>query len=185
MVPESIAIAGLGNPGAKYRNNRHNAGFLLLDYLESAWQTSSRDKKSGAEFSKASHPDFDSSFLFIWPQKFMNLSGQPVCDLMKFFKIPVEHLIVLHDEIELPFSEIRSKKGGGHKGHNGLRDIMLHCKSPDFYRIRFGVGRPDHPDVASHVLSDFNLEEQSSLGLCYAKSEKEIFTLLKKLSEQN
>jgi len=183
MAENTFAIAGLGNPGNQYRDNRHNAGFLLLDYLESLWNGGMRSKKSGAEFQKisitAGKNDID--LVLIWPQKFMNLSGAPVCDLLKFFKISPENLIVLHDEIELSFGDVRSKKGGGHKGHNGLRDIISHCGTSDFNRIRFGVGRPERGDVASYVLSNFNEEEKNQIPDMFKKAEKEIMQLLIKM----
>jgi PTH1 family peptidyl-tRNA hydrolase len=183
MSEISIAIVGLGNPGNKYCKNRHNVGFLLLDYLEKQWNAASINKKSGAEFAKLTHSVNQKEFnlILIRPLKFMNLSGEPVCDLMNYFKIQPDHLIVLHDEIELPFGEIRSKKGGGHKGHNGLRDIILHCNSSDFYRIRFGVGRPERGDVASYVLSDFRSEEQDRLNELFEKAENEILNLIEKI----
>ena len=184
MAENIFAIAGLGNPGNQYRKNRHNAGFLLLDYLESLWNAGNRTKKSGAEFVKITIPagKTDVDLVLIRPQKFMNLSGAPVCDLLKFFKIKTENLIVLHDEIELSFGDIRSKKGGGHKGHNGLRDIIGQCGSADFYRIRFGVGRPESGDVASYVLSDFSEEEKNQLPDMFKKAENEIMHLLIKMN---
>lgn len=173
-MAKTVLLAGLGNPGRKYAQNRHNAGFLLLDYMENRLQASSREKKKGCESAKAVFKEEggNAEIILIWPQDFMNLSGGAVCELMRFYKVPAHRLIVLHDEIELSFGDVRIKKGGGHKGHNGLRDIMDRCSTPDFVRLRFGVGRPEKGDVAGYVLSDFSPEEKEKFPEIFFAAEK-------------
>lgn len=154
-----FVIACLGNPGRKYTKNRHNIGFLLGDYVAGQFGirlgSSSFNSLSGKGLIQ------DREALILLPQSYMNESGGPVRKAMDFYRVPPEQLVVIHDEIELPFGEFRSKFGGGHKGHNGIRSIVMELGTPDFHRIRFGVGRPDNPDigVADYVLSDFSGEE--------------------------
>jgi len=164
-------VAGLGNPGPKYQKNRHNAGFLVLDAFAASLDGTggSGGTKRGATVMKGELPD-DVEVVCVWPGQFMNLSGGSVCPLMKDYGIAIENLLVIHDEIELPFGEIRLKKGGGHKGHNGLRDIIQRCGSSDFTRLRFGVGRPDHPDVAGYVLSDFAVQERDRFSELFERA---------------
>ena len=157
-------IAGLGNPGTKYRWNRHNAGFLVLDALAEELGSTQFKKESNGESLKISYETASGArldLILFKPMQFMNLSGAPLCPVLKFHQIPVQNLLVIHDEIELPFGDIRMKTGGGHKGHNGLRDIIAKCGSPDFHRLRMGVGRPEKGDVAGYVLSDYSKEERN------------------------
>lgn len=158
-----LMIAGLGNPGTKYAKNRHNVGFLVVDALLNELGNSSYKKDSGGEYARLKYEGTRgfTDLVLYKPMKFMNLSGVSLIPAMRFFKVKTENLLVIHDEIELPFGEIRLKKGGGHKGHNGLRDIIGKGGSPEFHRLRMGVGRPEHADVAGYVLSDFSKEEQS------------------------
>ena len=167
MADRVAIIAGLGNPGKKYSTNRHNVGFMVLDALADHLNLTIDSRKWEALSGKTrvnnnKGEPFD--LVLLKPQTFMNLSGKAVCSASRFFKIPAERLLVIHDEIELSFDDVRMKKGGGHKGQNGLRDIIQRCGSPDFFRLRMGVGRPEHPDVAGHVLSDFVNDEQQQLS---------------------
>lgn len=183
MAVEAI-IAGLGNPGKKYERNRHNAGFLFLDEMASRFGVYSYTKKFGAETGKGSlrRPDGTSiEVLFIKPMGFMNLSGESVGPALKFHKLGVDRLLVVHDEIELAFGDVRIKKGGGHKGHNGLRDIISHAGSPEFTRIRMGVGRPTRGEVADYVLSDFSKDEQSRFDVYFDDGRRLMEEWLEKL----
>ncbi len=152
-------IACLGNPGKKYAKNRHNIGFLLGDYVAGLFGITLGSSSFNALSGKG--PVRDREALILLPLSYMNESGGPVRRAMDFYKVPPERLVVIHDEIELPFGEFRKKFGGGHKGHNGIRSIMQETGTPDFHRIRFGVGRPDNPviGVADYVLSNFTGEE--------------------------
>jgi len=152
---------GLGNPGAKYAQNRHNIGFMALDQIasdhgfspwRSKFQGQTCEGKLGSE-----------KVILLKPETFMNLSGQSVGEAMRFFKLESTDVTVFHDELDLAPSKVRVKSGGGHAGHNGLRSIHQHI-SPHYDRVRLGVGHPGHKDrVAGYVLSDFAKAEQDWL----------------------
>lgn len=156
-------VAGLGNPGAKYAMNRHNAGFLALDgYCASIGLPKWRDEKQALVTRlKIENQDV----LFVKPQTYMNKSGDSVRALMDFYKIGIENLVVLHDEIDIGFGAIKIQKNRGAGGHNGLKSINEMLGSQDYVRIKLGVGRPPHPamDVAAYVLQDFNSDERPHL----------------------
>lgn len=161
-------VVGLGNPGRKYENNRHNVGFMVVDRLARAHGL----------------PDFKEKFSGVWckgdlsvggqrlsaallkPQTFMNLSGDSVQPAAAFLKVDVAKIIVVHDELDLPWRDVRLKVGGGHAGHNGLRSMIQRLGSPDFVRVRVGIGRPPpgfKGDVADFVLQDFDTMERAEL----------------------
>ena len=145
-------IAGLGNPGAKYENTRHNVGFWFVDELARSKGCSLRheSKFQGGKISIAGQ-----SVWLIKPMTFMNLSGQSVSALAKYYKMSVENLLVVHDELDLDPGTVRLKQDGGHGGHNGLRDIISHFSSKEFYRLRLGIGHPGSAaDVSNYVLSN-------------------------------
>lgn len=154
-----IIIACLGNPGRKYSENRHNVGFIIGEYLAKRYSISVAKKMFSSISGKGRIEEEDALILF--PQTFMNTSGVAVQSAIDYYRERPENLIVVHDEIELPFGEVRIKFGGGHKGHNGIRSIIQHIDTPDFYRIRIGVGRPVNSKmkVADYLLSDFSIEE--------------------------
>jgi len=170
----------LGNPGKKYQKNRHNIGFIAGSYLAEKHSISYNQKKFNALTGKGKIDGNDVALLF--PQTYMNNSGESVSKALAFYQENIENCIVIHDEIELPFGDIRVKTGGGHKGHNGLRSIIQHCSSPDFHRIRFGVGRPDNPniEVADHVLSNFTNDEMNDMSSHINKIETFIIDILNK-----
>ena len=165
-----IIIACLGNPGKKYRLNRHNCGFLKAYYLAEKFSVEISKKQFNALTAKVRIAD--SEELLVLPQTYMNLSGESVSAALDYYGLDQNSLIVVHDELELPFGDIREKKGGGHKGHNGIRSIIASIGSADFVRVRFGIGRPpsDKIPVASYVLSDFSTEEKAELEDCYEKA---------------
>ena len=152
-------ISCLGNPGKKYVKNRHNAGYILGGRLSEEFNISIRKKTSNSIYGTGKIDSMD--ILLQFPQTFMNSSGAAVKEALDYCEETPENLIVIHDEIELPFGEIRIKFGGGHKGHNGIRSIIQETGSSDFHRIRIGVGRPEdeNKSVADHVLSNFNGDE--------------------------
>ena len=154
-----IIIACLGNPGRKYSKNRHNVGFIIGEYLANKYSISVAKKLFSSLSGKGRIEEEDA--LIIFPQTFMNTSGAAVQSALDYYREAPENCIVIHDEIELPFGEIRTKFGGGHKGHNGIRSIIQHINTSDFYRVRVGVGRPANSKmkVADYLLSDFSSEE--------------------------
>jgi PTH1 family peptidyl-tRNA hydrolase len=177
-VADIILVAGLGNIGDSYKKNRHNAGFLFLDALSESMGAGNfkTGLSSSALINEISFTPGNSGasaikVVMIKPQQFMNRSGEAVAKAMQFYKVKVSQLIVAHDEIELPFGTVKLKMGGGHKGHNGIRDIIEKCGSADFARIRLGVGRPAHSDVASYVLSDFSKAEQAGFDQFFIQAE--------------
>ncbi len=153
-------FVGLGNPGGKYRNNRHNVGFMVIDEIarlssfKSKFQGDLTEERIGTE-----------KVALLKPLTYMNESGQSVGKCAKFYKIPPERIIVFHDELDIKPGEIRVKKGGGNAGHNGLKSIQAHLGTPDFWRVRIGIGRPQgqNGDVSNYVLSDFAKAEQNWL----------------------
>lgn len=154
-------IVGLGNPGSKYAKNRHNVGFMVLDQLASdAGTTVSRSKFKG-HYATATVER--RSVALLKPMTFMNLSGQSVVPARTFFNVADADIIVVHDELDMPFGTIKLKVGGGHAGHNGLRSIIAQLGGRDFIRLRVGIGRPVHGAVADFVLSDFAKEERDWL----------------------
>ena len=144
-------IVGLGNPGSKYEETRHNAGFLLLDELARSYSASfSTEKKFQGESGRTTISGCDVRLLK--PTTFMNLSGESVGALANFYRIEAEQILVAHDELDIPPGHIKLKHGGGHGGHNGLRDIINHV-GRDFWRVRLGIGHPgDAKKVVSFVL---------------------------------
>lgn len=158
----SRLICGLGNPGPKYSMTRHNAGFLALDaFIQSEDPGAKWKSKFDGEIAEISLNGH--TVIGLKPMTFMNRSGRSVQAALKFYGIKITETLVLHDEIELLFGELKGKDGGGHKGHNGLRDIIALCGSADFSRIRIGVGRPEHGGVADYVLSPFSPDQRSEL----------------------
>lgn len=165
MTADTALIVGLGNPGAQYETTRHNVGFMVADVLAA---------RIGAKFSshKKSNSDIvqarlaDRSVIVAKPRTFMNLSGQPVAGLGRFFSVESSNIVVVHDELDIDFGAIRLKLGGGEGGHNGLRSISQHLSTKDYLRVRVGVGRPPgRMDPASYVLKPFSSAERKDLGV--------------------
>ncbi|NPA66092.1 MAG: aminoacyl-tRNA hydrolase [Epsilonproteobacteria bacterium] len=153
-----MLIVGLGNPGPKYTLTRHNVGFMVIDELISSLNAVKLSSSSfnGELYKTTNH-------LLLKPLTFMNLSGESVIKVKNFYKIETQDIIVIHDDLDLPFGTIRFKRGGGHGGHNGLRSIDSHI-GKEYIRIRIGIGKPEHKtEVASYVLSNFSTDEQKKL----------------------
>ena len=150
---------GLGNPGSSYAKNRHNVGFMALDYLAEAYRFADwRQTKPAADTSGLIGK---TKIRLLKPLSYMNRSGLPVAQMAKYYDIAPENILVFHDDIDLGAGKIRVKQGGGHGGHNGLRDIDRHI-GKEYWRVRIGVGRPDgRQDVDKWVLSDFTKQEQT------------------------
>ena len=155
-------IVGLGNPGPEYRATRHNVGWLALDELVREAGGAGAKKKFQGEYVRAALEG--SECVLLRPMTFMNESGRSVQPAAAFFRVAPRDVIVLHDELDLPLGDVRVKVGGGHAGHNGLRSIIEHLGTPDFVRVRLGVGRPPAGftgDVADYVLSGFAASERT------------------------
>ena len=151
MTAAVTIIAGLGNPEEKYERTLHNAGFWFVDALVRKYGGNFRfEKKFDADICRINlHGD---DVWLIKPQSYMNLSGGPVRSMLDYYRLKAENLLVAHDEIDLPPGTVRLKKGGGHGGHNGIRDVIQHC-GRDFMRLRLGVGHPgEKSKVTGHVL---------------------------------
>ena len=160
---ERTLIVGLGNPGPRYENTRHNIGFLAVDEIASRQGLQVTSKKFNGLYGQGS-ANGSVPITLLKPQTFMNLSGQSVQPCAHFFKIPVKRIIVIHDELDIPFGTIKLKEGGGHAGHNGLKSLINRLGSRDFIRVRVGIGRPQRQAVSDYVLSSFSTDENPWVG---------------------
>ncbi len=157
-------VVGLGNPGPGYAGNRHNVGQMALSLLADRASASFKNHKANAAVAEARGIAAGPKLVLAKPNTFMNVSGAPVAALLRFYKIEPSRLIVLHDELDIPFDSVRLKFGGGHGGHNGIRDIIAATGTGDFTRVRIGVGRPPgRQPAADFVLRDFSREERATL----------------------
>ena len=151
-------VVGLGNPGVKYAGNRHNIGAVIIEELASERGVNLKSHKSGCLVGEAG------PMVLARPTSYMNESGRPTAGLLRFYKVDPARLLVVHDELDIPFGDIRIKFGGGVAGHNGLKSIAQHLGTKEFARIRFGISRPPgQKDAAAHVLSDFTRKERDEL----------------------
>ncbi|RDV40142.1 aminoacyl-tRNA hydrolase [Bradymonadaceae bacterium TMQ3] len=150
-------IVGLGNPGPKYEGTRHNIGFAAVDALAQRYQMTVTQSKFHGVYTTGIVAGHDVALLK--PLTFMNLSGKSVAPALSFFHVTPDRLIVLHDELDVELGQMKIKEGGGHGGHNGLRDIVAKTGTREFVRLRLGIGRPEHGDVTNHVLGRFRPDE--------------------------
>ncbi|HEU5033305.1 MAG TPA: aminoacyl-tRNA hydrolase [Mycobacteriales bacterium] len=170
-------IVGLGNPGPQYVGNRHNVGQLVLEILA---------ERAGGRFKthKARADVVESRFgadrvVLAKPRSYMNESGGPAAALRDFYKIPVDQMVVIHDELDLPYGGIRLKQGGGDNGHNGLKSLRRSLGSGDFYRVRFGIGRPPgRQDPADFVLRDFSAAERKDIDVHLERAADAVESLI-------
>lgn len=157
-------VVGLGNPGPGYAGNRHNVGQMALALLADRASASFTNHRANASVAQSRGIGAGPRLVLARPNTFMNVSGAPVAALLRFYKIEPSRLIVLHDELDIPFDSVRLKFGGGHGGHNGVRDIVASVGTGDFTRVRIGVGRPPgRQPAADFVLRDFSGEERAAL----------------------
>jgi len=165
-------FVGLGNPGTQYEETRHNIGFRVIDKLI--------DDSGARDISKTSFQgklNRSANTFFLKPTTFMNLSGKSLIAVKNFFKIELEDIIVIHDDIDLPFGAVRFKKGGGHGGHNGLKSIDA-LLGKEYIRVRVGVGKPEHKSqVADYVLHNFSDDENKTINRLIAHVSKACETL--------
>lgn len=155
-------IIGLGNPGKKYENTRHNIGFMVVEELEKRLSFQLTKRKFNCEY------EIDSfngeKIMFVRPQTFMNLSGEGVKPLLDYYKVDIENVIVIYDDLDLPVGKIRLREKGGHGGHNGIRSLIEHLGTKDFKRIRIGIGRPeDRTPIVNYVLQPFSKAEMTEV----------------------
>lgn len=170
-------IAGLGNPGAEYERTRHNVGFRVLDVLGG---------RAGAAFKRGKHQAqvaearlAGQRVVLAKPQTYMNLSGQSIGPLASYFKVPAARVVVVHDEIDLPFGQLRLKVGGGTAGHNGLRSLVSSLGTPEFIRVRIGVGRPaGSKQAAGHVLNAFSKAEENEIAIVVQEAADAVESIL-------
>ncbi|MCP2253228.1 peptidyl-tRNA hydrolase, PTH1 family [Prauserella aidingensis] len=161
---EQVLLAGLGNPGPRYAGNRHNVGFMVLDELASRVGGKFKAHKGGAEVLEGRLGG--RKVVLAKPRSYMNLSGGPLAGTARFYKIDASGLVVIHDELDVDYGALRLKLGGGDNGHNGLRSITKSFGTKDYFRVRFGVGRPPgRMDAADFVLKDFSTTERRELPL--------------------
>jgi PTH1 family peptidyl-tRNA hydrolase len=170
-------VVGLGNPGPSYAGNRHNVGFMVLDLLG--------DRAGGRFKAHKGRADLIEGRLVAQraalakPKCYMNESGGPVASLRDFFKVPPERIVVVHDELDIPYGTLRLKLGGGDNGHNGLRSITKSLGTKDYLRVRVGVGRPPgRQDPADYVLKDFSATEKKDLGFHVDRAADAVEALL-------
>jgi len=176
-------IVGLGNPGREYKNSRHNAGFMVLDRLAVQLDVSFSRVKSKALVTEAKYSDHHC--ILAKPQTYMNLSGQSVSELMRFYKIPLSNLLVVHDDIDLPFGTIRLRPSGGSGGHKGMMSIIERLASQDFPRLRIGINRPPgRMEASDYVLQDFSPQEMQLLPEILDRAAQAVLTFLTEGIEQ-
>ncbi len=159
-------ICGLGNPGRQYEGNRHNIGFLVADALAARWKVAFGSHKFDAELAQATVAG--EKVLLLKPQTYMNLSGTSLGAAARFYKVGPADVLVVHDELDLPFGKLQLKAGGGTGGHNGLNSVRESWGEESYGRLRFGIGKPQGPNakerVVGHVLGDFSGEERPALA---------------------
>lgn len=157
-------VVGLGNPGADYAKTRHNAGFLLLDKLAEQWKTNwANEKKFLARLAKTERSG--KKVLLCEPQTFMNLSGEAVGSLVSYYQVPLANILVVVDDADLPFGEIRLRPGGGSGGHHGLDSVAQHLGTKAYARLRIGIGRRNEArEITGYVLGKFDASENGLLG---------------------
>lgn len=162
-------VVGLGNPGDRYSKTRHNAGFWFVDRLAAReGETWVQDKKQHCQICKLG------DVRLMKPDSFMNLSGQSVGQVARYYSIPVDAILVAYDELDLEPGVIRLKHGGGHGGHNGMRDIFAHLGDRAFWRLRIGIGHPGHASaVSNYVLSRPGASDQKAIELALDRVEQE------------
>lgn len=175
-------LVGLGNPGQDYAQNRHNVGFMCIEEILKSYGFPPEKLKFSGFLTEGSI-DHEKVFLFK-PLTYMNRSGKAVGEVSRFYKIPPEHIIVFHDDLDLLPGKVRVKQGGGHGGHNGLRDLDAQIGTA-YWRVRIGIGRPLHKGaVSSHVLSNFSKEEHKWLDPLLSLLADEVHLLLSSSPEK-
>jgi PTH1 family peptidyl-tRNA hydrolase len=173
-------IVGLGNPGPRYAQNRHNIGFMVVDELARRARAESFRAKFGGDVATCELAG--QRVVLLKPMEYMNVSGRAVQRTSAFYQVAPAEILVVHDEIDLPLGALRVKVGGGHAGHNGVRSITQDLGTPEFARVRIGVGRPGHrnANVAGHVLDDFGRSEQEEVKILIQEAADGVEEILRK-----
>lgn len=178
MPQEHWLVAGLGNPGPDYARNRHNTGFMVADVLASRMGTGFKRDRSRAMLATgrlAGQPT-----VLIKPMMYMNISGRPLAAVSGYYKIPSDRVVIVYDELDLPFGTIRLKLGGGDNGHNGAKSVTAALRTREYYRIRVGVGRPSgRMDPVDHLLGDFSAAERKDVPLLIERAADAVEALLR------
>ena len=165
-VADAWLVVGLGNPGSRYESTRHNVGQMVVDELARRRGAAFKSHRANARVAETWLAPGQPKLVLAKPNSFMNVSGGPVSGLAAFFGIEPERVIVVHDELDIPFDTIKLKTGGGHGGHNGVRDVAKALDTPEFTRVRVGIGRPPgRQDAADWVLDPFGTTERAQLPL--------------------
>jgi len=178
VLEEVFIVVGLGNPGPRYDNTRHNVGFDTIDMLSC---------KYGIKVSKLKHKALigdgkieGKKVILVKPQTFMNLSGESVRDILDWYKIPIKNLIIIYDDIDLEPGKIRVRPKGSSGTHNGMRSVIYQIQSEDFPRIRIGIGKaPEGWDLADYVLSKFNADDRKVISESICKAADAVVTIIK------
>lgn len=179
-MTDTWLIVGLGNPGAQYQGNRHNVGQMVLDELAGRIGAGFKTHKARAQVLEGRLGIGGPRVVLAKPMSYMNVSGGPVSALANFYGIPADHVVAVHDEIDIPFNTVKLKLGGGEGGHNGLRDISKALSTKDYLRVRVGVGRPPgRMDTADYVLRDFGTAEQKELPFLLDDAADAVESLLR------
>jgi len=172
---DRILVVGLGNPGSRYAKTRHNVGFEVVAELTRRWELPKAKQKFRGLLAEGRIRPGGPRVAALLPQTFMNESGDSVGPARGSLRVPLDRLVVVYDEIDLPFGEVRSKLGGGTAGHNGMKSLKRGLGSPDFWRVRVGVGRPDSTDpevVSAWVLGRFSEPDETVRGLIAAAADE-------------
>ncbi len=155
-------VIGLGNPGEEYKNHRHNIGFIIIDKLAQNLSLKFENNKKKSLFTRTKLNNID--LILLKPQTFMNLSGESAIYISKFFNVKTEDIIVVYDDMDIPFGTFRIKKGGSSGGHNGIKSLIAQLQTDDFIRVRVGIGRPSFgKKVNDYVLSSFSKSERENI----------------------
>lgn len=174
----TFLVVGLGNPGREYRNSRHNVGFMLLDRLAERLGCTFSRVESRALVAKGDY--LENRLILVKPQTYMNLSGQAASSLLRFYKIPLEQLLVIYDEVDLPLGILRLRPGGGSAGHKGMQSIMDKLGTQEFPRLRIGINRPPgRKEAADYVLQDFSKDEAQLLPELLDRAIEAVLTFVR------
>ena len=177
------AIFGLGNPGKKFKNTRHNIGFMVVSSFGDETGISIKKRKFNAkigigEVAEGSGGDWDGKALLALPQMYMNRSGYSVSAISNFYRLSPKDIVVIFDDIDLDFGRLRIRPGGGSGGHNGIKSIMEELDTSDFVRVRIGIGRDRKEDPAKFVLNQFSTDEKVQLEQVIVRAKEALFSIL-------